>query len=601
MCGLFGYIGKDNKRFSWDKFNVLGLFNDSRGGDSCGRYLLGKVLYGVEKKKLYRDLVLSYKNDSVFKENNVILGHCRKATVGAHTEANAQPIVLVNESLTEEQLKQENVLLEDFVMIHNGTLQNHEELAEKYGIKEVKGETDSKILAKLIKKEGFKILTEYIGAAAIVIYDIREKISRGVDVVYIFRGKSKAYNTSTTSDEERPLFLYNIDEDYWYFSSLEESLSFIDNSKDDQERIAPVEPNTLYKFENGKLVSKTVYDRSECLQKKPYVSTYTGHNHNAYGYDYYSYGSYGDDYEDDVAYQRYWERESERYKEGNKFNTKKEDKKIPVLIVPSKTKFDSEIDKESIEGYYGSENILFARGRYYHKKQLLNGVYNCSPLGYITTSKYTSDYKVYFIDGILIQPHCYKMAKQIYTLAGKVDYITPFIAENYLYLGENAFTRYDFKVKGNLFATGYFSPLFSLRSYLIVKGISEFYKTFNTKTDFNDIGKRVGMSHYYSNFKSDRTNVLSPEWLRTDFTQLSECIKYYFGDLGWEEFKEDVRNNYEDLLLALKSESFAQVELCKQQFLMFVQECQDITGLSELIKEANEIIEDLTKTLKTLD
>ena len=34
---------------------------------------------------------------------------------------------------------------------------------------------------------------------------------------------------------------------------------------------------------------------------------------------------------------------------------------------------------------------------------------------------------------------------------------------------------------------------------------------------------------------------------------------------------------------------------------MFVQECQDITGLSELIKEANEIIEDLTKTLKTLD
>ena len=207
MCGLFGYIGKDNKRFSWDKFNVLGLFNDSRGGDSCGRYLLGRVLYGVEKKKLYRDLVLSYKNDSVFKENNVILGHCRKATVGAHTEANAQPIVLLNESLTEEQKKQENVLTEDFVMIHNGTLQNHEELAEKYGIKEVKGETDSKILAKLIKKEGFKILTEYIGAAAIVIYDIREKISRGVDVVYIFRGKSKAYSTSTTTDEERPLFL----------------------------------------------------------------------------------------------------------------------------------------------------------------------------------------------------------------------------------------------------------------------------------------------------------------------------------------------------------------------------------------------------------
>lgn len=228
-------------------------------------------------------------------------------------------------------------------------------------------------------------------------------------------------------------------------------------------------------------------------------------------------------------------------------------------------------------------------------------MYNCSPLGYITTSKYTSDWKVYFIDGILIHPHCYKMAQQIYILTGKVDYITPFIAENFLYLGENAFTRYDFKVKGNIFPTGYFSPLFTLRSYLITKGISEFYKTFSTKTDFNDIGKRIGMSHYYSNFKSDRTNILCPEWLRTDFTQLSECIKYYFGDLGWEEFKEDVKNNYEDLLLALKSESFAQIEICKQQFAMFVQECQDIAGLSELVEEANQIIEDLTKTLKTLD
>lgn len=600
MCGLFGYIGKDNRRFSWDKFNVLGLFNDSRGGDSCGRYLLGRSLYGVDKKKLYRDLVLSYKNDPVYKENNVILGHCRKATVGAHTEANAQPIVLENENLTVEDLKQPDALSEDFVMIHNGTLCNHEELAEKYDIKEVKGETDSKILAKLIKKEGFKILTEYIGAAAIVIYDIRERLSRGVDVVYMFRGKSKAYSTSTTTDDERPLFLYNIDDDYWYFSSLEESLNFIDNSKDDKERIIEVEPNILYKFENGKLVSKTLYDRSECLQKKPYTSTTNTSKYNhygyGYGYDYGNYGGYGDDYEDDVAYTNYWEKQREEYKEGNK------SKHIPILIAPSKPKYKSNIDEESTKPLYtGSECITFAKGRYYHKDILLNGVYNSSALGYITNGKYSSDYRLYFIEGLLILPACYKTAELIYKLTGKIDYITPFVAENFVYLGENTFTRYDFTSKGNIFPTGYFSPLYTTKSYLIVKGVSEEYKTFNNKTDLNDIGKRIGMSAYYSNFKNSSSSQIVPQWLKLDFEKISKCITYYFGDLGWEEFQEDVVNNFEDLLLSLKSESYAQVEACKVQFQWFIKECEDISSVQNLIAEANEIIENLNVTLKTLD
>lgn len=601
MCGLFGYIGKDNRRFSWDKFNVLGLFNDSRGGDSCGRYLLGRVLYGVDKKKLYRDLVLAYKNDPVYKENNVILGHCRKATVGAHTEANAQPIVLENENLTLEDLRQPDAISEDFVMIHNGTLCNHEELAEKYGIEEVKGETDSKILAKLIKKEGFKILTEYIGAAAIVIYDIREKLSRGVDVVYMFRGKSKAYSTSTVADEERPLFLYNIEDNYWYFSSLKESLDFIDNSKDDKERIVAVEPNTLYKFEDGRLVSKTPYDRSECLQKNPYVSTVNSNKHHYYGsyynsYDYGNYGGYGDDYEDDVAYQNYWDRQRDNFKEENKT------KHIPVLIVPSKPKYQSAIDEEDIKPLYQvSESIVYARGRYYRKEALLNGVYNSSALGYVTDAKYSSDWRLCFIEGLLIFPECYKTAELIYKLSGKIDYITPFVAENFVYLGENTFTRYDFTSKGNLFPTGYFSPLYTTKSYLIVKGVSSEYKTFNNKTDLNDIGKRIGMSPYYGNFKNGKGNYLTPKWLKLDFNRISECITYYFGELGWEEFQEDVINNFEDLLLSLKSESFAQVEACKIQFQLFIKECEDISSVQPLIKEANEIIENLNVTLKTLD
>ena len=55
-------------------------------------------------------------------------------------------------------------------------------------------------------------------------------------------------------------------------------------SKDKKDRITEVEPNQLYKFVNGALVSKTPYDRTECLQKKPYTST-TQYYGRDYGYN----------------------------------------------------------------------------------------------------------------------------------------------------------------------------------------------------------------------------------------------------------------------------------------------------------------------------
>ena len=32
-CGIGGYIGNNFNKY---KFNILGLYNDTRGGDSCG-------------------------------------------------------------------------------------------------------------------------------------------------------------------------------------------------------------------------------------------------------------------------------------------------------------------------------------------------------------------------------------------------------------------------------------------------------------------------------------------------------------------------------------------------------------------------------------
>ena len=598
MCGLFGYIGKDNKRFSWDKFNLLGLFNDSRGGDSCGRYLLGQVTYGVEKRKLYRDLVLSLVNDYVTKENGVVLGHCRKATVGAHTEKNAQPVVLLD-----EENKGNTDIEEDFVMIHNGTLINHEELADKYGIKEFKDDTDSKILAKLIKKEGFKVLTEYIGAAAIVVFDIREWKRTGDQVVYIFRRKSKNYATSANAEDERPLYLYEIDTNYWYFSSLEESLVFIDGYKDKKDRITEVEPNQLYKFVNGTLVSKTPYDRTECLQKKPYAST-TQYYGRDYGYN--LYGGYGDDWEDDVAYGRYYQ-ELNKWGKDKDCKTKEKDADLPTVTFPAKHAFEVDIDKESLSLVTTSTSnmVSFVRGRYYKNERLLTGKVKMSKYGYVSEPKYTNDYEAEFLEGVMLFPGTLELAKTLYTLTGDIKYVFPFAMESFVYVASNMFARYDFGLKKLITPSGYFSPLFSLRSYLVIKGDCTKYRAFTGKSDIGDIEKRVGMCKFYTNLLCNRVSNLMPSWLKTqesDFANLKECIEYYWGEgEAWDTFQKCVVENFNDMLLTLKSESYHSIEACKYMFEAFISECSDLINLDELKQESQEIIDSFNVVLKKLD
>ena len=60
MCGIAAYNGNN---FNKDKFNILGVFNDSRGGDSCGVFLNNKdglqLAYGHGKTELYRDFIVS--------------------------------------------------------------------------------------------------------------------------------------------------------------------------------------------------------------------------------------------------------------------------------------------------------------------------------------------------------------------------------------------------------------------------------------------------------------------------------------------------------------------------------------------------------------
>lgn len=247
MCGLFGYAGKlGSHEFNILKFSVLGALNDSRGGDSAGAFIDGEEAYGIDDQKLFLDFV--QKNEFVKgyegKEVQYALGHCRKASVGAKTIKQAQPVVIRNRET--EQV--------EFVMIHNGTLLNHDELKDKYLKDCPEHYTDSQIFAYIVYFHGFKVLEEYNGAGAFVFIDYRKK----VPTMYMFKGGSPQYPSSTVLSEERPLFILQKGDAIW-FSSIKESLSFIDFG---ESRVVDLLMNTLYIIQDGKIITRKAYNRS---------------------------------------------------------------------------------------------------------------------------------------------------------------------------------------------------------------------------------------------------------------------------------------------------------------------------------------------------
>lgn len=57
MCGIFGIINKKKSDFDKTTFNVLGINNDTRGGDSCGVFIDGRYEYGVDDKSYYEEFL----------------------------------------------------------------------------------------------------------------------------------------------------------------------------------------------------------------------------------------------------------------------------------------------------------------------------------------------------------------------------------------------------------------------------------------------------------------------------------------------------------------------------------------------------------------
>ena len=270
MCGIFGMISKKSKPFNKRGFCTMGVRNDSRGGDSCGVFIDGLVEYGVDKQKTF----ISFFRDSLIlnttTECKVALGHCRKASVGNVSLETAQPVVLYNEN---------NEI--DYVLIHNGTIYNYKELAEKYIPEiDIDGLTDSQVMARIFYHTGYESLNEYHGGAVFVIHDYR--INRSL----VFKGCSKKYVASANAEEERPLY-YCWHNGRFVFSSIFETLYAFYYEED----IYSFPTNRLMVVRGDKLKTVKEYKREKATQSKTIVPL-NSTKVNSWDYEGYGYGGY---------------------------------------------------------------------------------------------------------------------------------------------------------------------------------------------------------------------------------------------------------------------------------------------------------------------
>lgn len=379
MCGLFGVITTKPTKLNKTIFNVLGVENDTRGGDSCGIFIDGEVEYGVNENKYYSNFFKTSKLLKATKKCSIALGHCRKASVGVINETTAQPIVLTNDDGKIE-----------FVVMHNGTIYNYKELARKYIPEiDITNLTDSQVMARIFYYKGYDVLNEYYGGAVFVIVDYRENKPK----ILLWKGASKQNSACLNKTEERP-FKFTVSNDKFIFSSLGTYLEVFSN-----DTIYTLIPNNLIEVCEGDVYSVAEYKRDDVTQSSYYPKTTT----------------YFED-DNDVFY-------SESYY----YDTRN--------TIPSKT---TNTTKETVKD--NKERLTITDGGLYEiNNQPASGVYNVDSNGNIVKEKGNNILTLYFWDGVLlygIQAYCFlKNACRYYdmletdvkyTMCEVLNYLSPY-------------------------------------------------------------------------------------------------------------------------------------------------------------------------------
>lgn len=253
MCGIWGCVSKHRRHFDYSTFCTLGIANDTRGGDSCGIFIDGHYEYGVGKEaKYFQNFFITNEFLTNLKESSIAFGHCRKASIGKIDETTAQPVVLTNEKGEVE-----------YVLMHNGTIYNYEDLAKKYIPEiDIKGMTDSQVMARIFYYKGYDALSEYIGAAVFAIADYRDKKPK----VYLYKGASKKSQYSKEESEERPLY-FIIDNNQLIFSSIDTYLFALKPNI----TVWDLGCNCICEFIGKELKVIKKISRDKATQQKPFV------------------------------------------------------------------------------------------------------------------------------------------------------------------------------------------------------------------------------------------------------------------------------------------------------------------------------------------
>lgn len=347
-CGLFGAASDDASNININKIKILGIFNDSRGGHSCGMAIDGDIMIGVNTEKKFADFITKNNVDQPY-ALPVVLGHTRAATFGSHTIENAHPFGFgVNKDYYH------------FMGAHNGTLHNKDEIADLYDIsatEEVpsqynpkfnitRNKIDSEILLEIIYNRGYKVLEDYIGAAALSMYNTKKPTT-----LYLYHGKSKKLQSDELSVEERPLFYYQESPNVVYYSSIKESLEAINDTYGE---VLELEHNYVYEIKNGNVAKakKIKIDRSKAYQSNTVKHIATDYTN------------------------KEWDYKTRKWVE----------KTTPVLttgttVVTTKYKenldnlFDHKLYFERTSKEFCKDNVYYENLRFYKDGTLLDGIY----------------------------------------------------------------------------------------------------------------------------------------------------------------------------------------------------------------------------------